>query len=132
MGILDKLLGARSRYDKRLPYTYEARVDLLGGGGEKPIFDHYFADTLCGLIGCLMENHIKPARVQLYGVYQRRESPMILDPCLGEDGAWLQPPALCESLAETFRVTRDERWRGHSPHGDCSFRDRNTEGVGPY
>ena len=34
MGVLKKLLGPKSKYDRSLPYTYEARVRMFEEGGD--------------------------------------------------------------------------------------------------
>ena len=32
MGLMRKILGPRSKYDKSIPYTYEARIELPSRG----------------------------------------------------------------------------------------------------
>ena len=46
MSILRNVLGPRSKYDHRLPYTYEARVMVTGVEG---MTESYVSDTLCAL-----------------------------------------------------------------------------------
>ncbi len=132
MGIVRKFLGPRSKYDKSLPYTYEARVDVLSGRGTEPVYDHYFSDTICGLIEYLKDNDIKPSDVQLFGVYQKKEIPLKTTYCTTPDGAWLHRPDICKSLEDHYRNSLEERYKGHIDDGACSFEDRDRKGMGPY
>lgn len=43
MSFLEKILGPKSKYDKRLPYTHEARVRMFEEGDEHR---SYFSDTI--------------------------------------------------------------------------------------
>ena len=76
MGIIRTFLGPKSKYDKSLPYTYEARIDMLSGQGDEPLYNHYIADTVCGLIEYLDNENILPDAVQLYGIYLGKEIPL--------------------------------------------------------
>ncbi|MBC8426118.1 hypothetical protein H8E07_18550, partial [bacterium] len=71
MGVLSKWAGPKSKRDRTLPYTYEARVDALGGQGSEPGPESHFADTICGVIDYLGGNDIPPARVELFVVYRQ-------------------------------------------------------------
>ncbi len=42
VGILRNLLGPKSKYDKSIPYTYEARVAIIEGAED---YNSYFSDT---------------------------------------------------------------------------------------
>lgn len=131
MGIVRKLLGPRSKYDQSLPYAYEARVDELSGSGKEPLFNHYFSDTICGLIEFLDENSIEPAAVQLFGIYRKVQIPLDTAPCTDDQGAWLPRPELCHSLEEHYRQTLVARYKGHVEKGPCSYEDRERKGIGP-
>jgi hypothetical protein len=131
MGVVRKFLGPRSKYDKSLPHAYEARVDVLSGRGTEPMFNHYFSDTICGLIEYLDENGIKPADVQLFGVYRKTQIPLETRPCTDDSGAWLSRPELCRSLEEHFQNTLLERYKGHVEKGECSYEDRDRDSIGP-
>ncbi len=132
MGIVRKILGPRSKYDKTLPYTYEARVDKLFGLGSEPLFEHYYSDTICGLIEYLGDNGIKPAEVQLFGVYRGRQVPLETERCTTTKGAWLDRPDICHSLEEHYKNSLEERYKGHVEEGSCSYEDRDRRGIGPY
>ena len=54
----------RSQRDHSLPYTYEAWVDILEGRGSEPVYDHFFSDTLCGLIECLENEEVAACKKQ--------------------------------------------------------------------
>jgi hypothetical protein len=122
----------RSKRDKTIPYTYEAQVDALHGQGSEPIDQHYFADTICGLVQLMVDEGIKPAEVRLYGVYRKKLIPLEVERCLDEDGDWITPPQLCHELEAYFEQTMDDRYRGHVERGECMYEDRDTAGHGPY
>ena len=125
MGIVRKVLGPLSKYDKSLPYTYMAKVTVLEGDDE--IANYYFADTICGLVEHLDKNQVKPEEVQLFGCYLKKEIPLDNDPLLTEDGKWLQRPELCRKLEGHHQKTMDDRYKGHEAHSDCSFDDRDRD-----
>lgn len=132
MGIFTKSPMPASKHDKAIPYTYEARVDLLHGRGSEPMVESYFADTLCGIVSLVAEEGLAAGAVCLYAVYRKEQAELDLEPCLDEDGRWLSPPKLCRSLEQHFATTRDERYRGHVEHSSCTFEDRDRRGHGPY
>jgi len=61
---LKKYLGPKSKYDKAILYTYEARIRIIEGSDE---YNSYFSDTICGLVEYLHQNDIKPDEVQIIG-----------------------------------------------------------------
>ncbi len=121
-----------SKRDRTIPYTYEAQVDRLLGAGSAPLAASYFADTLCGLVELLAEEGIAPAQARLFAVYQREQTALEAERCLGENGDWLRPPRLCRALERHFHATGDERYRGHVEGGNCAYDDRDKAGHGPY
>ena len=125
MGIVRKVLGPLSKYDKSLPYTYMAKITLLEGNDE--LANYYFADTICGLVEHLDKNNIEPDEVELFGCYLKKEIPLDNDPLLTEDGKWLQRPELCRKLESHYKKTMDDRYKGHEAHSDCSFDDRSRD-----
>ncbi len=124
MGVVKKIIGPKSKYDKRLPYTYEAKIDMLHGYSDKPVYDYYFADTICGLVEYLHENAIQPEDVTLYEVYRDGEFEVKKEFCLTPTGGWLKRPDICKSMKKHYR--------GHSNEKTCAFRDRDRQGSGPY
>ena len=131
MGIVETVMGPRSKRDKGLPYTYEAWVDILDGQGREPVYDHYFSSTICGLIEYLDEKDLQPVDVRLYGVYRGRKTRMAMELFTSDDESWVMRPELCHVLEETFKRTRDECYRGHVEIGLCAFEDRDRMGSGP-
>ena len=125
MGIVRKVLGPLSKYDKSLPYTYMAKVTIIEGDDE--LANYYFADTICGLVEHLDKNLVKPEEVQLWGCYLKKEISLDNKPLLTEDGEWLQRPELCRKLESYYQKTMDDRYKGHEAHSDCSFDDRSRE-----
>lgn len=120
MSMLEKILGPRSKHDKTLPYTYEARVPIFEGEEE---YSSYFADTICGLVEYLDQHEIPPDGVKILEVYQGRETPV--DPRLlcTPDRHWLFKPQLCRSF--------EAHYPGHIQESSCSFKDRDGAGCGP-
>ena len=127
------LKGGRpqSMRDRNLPFTYEGWVDILAGEGAEPVYDHFFSDTLCGLIECLSGRNISPGQVLLYGVYRGDQLLLKNSVLIDQEGNWLQRPALCRALEEHYQHTYEECFRGHVEQGNCSFYDRDPESLGP-
>ena len=51
MELKQKLLGPLSKYDQRLPFTYEVRIDSLDGlSDDESGLGYHYADTLCAMI----------------------------------------------------------------------------------
>lgn len=121
----------RSQRDHSLPYTYEAWVDILEGRGSEPVYDHFFSDTLCGLIECLENEEVEPAHVRLMGLFRGEQVKLDIALCTDRDGAWLHRPALCRVLEEHYDHTHEECYRGHVDQGHCAFEDRDRTGAGP-
>ena len=130
MGVLKKVFGPRSKYDRSLPYTYYAKVPAIEG--DEDVFIHYFADTVCGLIEYLDENGVAPDTVRLYGAGLEEDLPLDTESCTTPDGKWLKRPDICRSLEERYKKTLEKRCKGHVDKEECSFEDRDREGGGPY
>ena len=120
MSLLEKIFGPKSKYDKSLPYTYEARIRIFEGSGE---YNSCFADTICGLVEYLHQNDIKPDEVQIIEVYQKQESPIDVKLFTTPDQQWLFKPDICRSF--------EEYYKGHIQGNTCSFSDRDCKGSGP-
>ena len=120
MSLLEKILGPKSKYDKTLPYTYEARIRILEGSEE---YNSYLSDTICGLVEYLHRNDIKPEEVQIIEVYQKQEFPIDAKLFATPDQQWLFKPDICRSF--------EEHYKGHIQHNTCSFNDRDCKGSGP-
>jgi hypothetical protein len=130
MTIVRKILGAKSKYDKSLPYTYMARVPVIEG--EKDLYNYYYADTICGLVEYLAENEISPQEAELFGLFRKEELPLEKSYCLSKEGQWLNRPEICRSLEEHFRKTLEKIYKGHVEDDPCAFDDRKRQGSGPY
>ncbi|MBZ0144174.1 MAG: hypothetical protein K8F56_11380 [Rhodocyclaceae bacterium] len=120
MGLLDKLLGPKSKYDKSLPYTYEARVRSIEDEDE---FKTYFSDTICGLVEHLGRNGIGPDQAEIFEIYQEHETPVPTSFLAGEDGQWLLREELCRAF--------ERHYPGHIRDGSCDFEDRARGCQGP-
>jgi len=71
MRILEKILGPKSKYDRSLPYAYEARIAIFEDDSEHK---RYLSDTICGLIEHLHRNGIAPEEAQIFELYEGRET----------------------------------------------------------
>ena len=129
MGIIKNLIGPKSKYNKSLPYTYEAKVDILCGQVENPIYSYYISDTICSLIEYLDAKDIEPEDVELICVYHGKEIPLEVQYCTNRKGNWLKPPTLCKSLEGRYKQTMEERYKGHVAEGECSFEDRDQKVI---
>ena len=121
MGILRNFLGPRSKYDHRLPYTYEARVKVSGVEG---MTESYISDTLCALLERLDDEKAGSDEVTILEIRPEGESPVLLDHCLGTDGKWLRRPEACRSF--------EAHYAGHEKSGRCCYRDRSRATEGPF
>ncbi len=125
MGIIRKFVGPKSKYDKTLPFTYEARIDALDGEGDESDLEYFYSDTLCGLVEYLDKNNIPAEDVELFGIYQDKEVNIDPTPLQTEDKHWLKRPVLCRSLEEHYSKTMELHYKGHKEKDDCSFTDRD-------
>ncbi|MCK5032087.1 MAG: hypothetical protein KAS18_00600 [Calditrichia bacterium] len=132
MNVASKIFGPKSKYDKTLPYTYMAKIDVLNGQGEEPVYDYYFADTICGLVEYLDKHDVYSDEVIVAGIYRTRE--YVLDKTIftTKNGEWLQRPQLCNTLEAHYKKTLDKFYKGHIDDGECSFDDRDRQGSGPF
>jgi hypothetical protein len=121
MSILRKVLGPASKYDHRLPYTYEARVVVTGVAG---MTENYVCDTLCGLLERLGDEHVVPGDVTILEIRPEGEVPILVEHCLSADGKWLRRPEACRMF--------EARYAGHERSGRCCYRDRSREADGPF
>ena len=132
MSVTTKLFGPKSKYDKRLPYTYMAKIDVLNGLSDEPVYDYYFADTICGLIEYLDEHNIYSNEVMVSGLFQKMEFALDKTIFTTKNGTWLQRPQLCNALESHYKKTLDKFYKGHIDKGECSFEDRERQGSGPF
>jgi len=127
MNIIRKFLGPKSKYDKSIPYTYLAEMAAIPGDDD--LYSYFFSDTICGLIEYLDENRIGPDDVEIRGVYQNKEIKLDSRYCTDENGKWLTRPNICKSLEAHFKETLEFQYKGHLEAGDCSYDDRDRQGV---
>ena len=120
MSLFEKVLGPKSKYDNSIPYTYEARIQSAPGSDE---YNSYFADTICSLVEYLNQQGIKADEVQIFEIYQQRESHINVMLFTTPDHQWLFKPDLCHAF--------EEHYKGHIQGSTCSFNDRNCAASGP-
>ncbi|MCL4837983.1 MAG: hypothetical protein KJ058_08465 [Thermoanaerobaculia bacterium] len=121
MNIRQRILGPSSKYDHRLPYTYEARVAVTGVPGMTESFQ---SDTLCALLERLGDEQVEPAEVALFEIRPEGEVPIAVGDCLGADGSWLRRPEACAMFERLYA--------GHERRGRCCYRDRSRAVDGPF
>jgi len=125
MGIIKKVVGAHSKYNKTLPYSYMAKQYIVEGNED--LCQFYYGDTICGLLEYLTEHDISPSETELYGMYSNYEVKLDKNICSTKDNKWLLKPLLCVTLEEHYKKTKDELYKGHVASGDCSFYDRDEK-----
>jgi hypothetical protein len=125
MSLIRKFGGPKSKYDKSLPYTYEARIDMLYWKGDKPMYTYQLSDTICGLVEYLDTNNISPEEVEIFGIYFKIVIPLNNKYCLSGDGKWFRRPSICKSLEEHYRKTLEEQYKGQVANRTCAFNDRD-------
>lgn len=120
MGLIREFIGPKSKYEKDIPYTYEARINIMEGEEE---YKSYLADTICALVGHLDKNNIKPDEVKIYEVFQEKEKELGIEFCTSKEGNWLTRSELCESFKKHYP--------GHIDESGCTFEDREHDITGP-
>ena len=73
MSFWRRIFGPRSKYDRRLPYTYEARVTVSGVDG---MSENYQADTLCALLERLAAERGLPGEAGPFAIRPPEEGPI--------------------------------------------------------
>jgi hypothetical protein len=131
MEVINSVVGPRTKRNTCLPYTFEARVDILAGHGHQPVFNHYYSSTICGLISHLDSLGFFPRDVELFGAFRGRQTGMAMQLFTTQEGRWVQRPELCGVLEKHFKISREECYRGHAQEGPCCFEDRDRECFGP-
>ncbi len=121
MSFLRTVLGPKSKYDHRLPYTYEAQVVVTGVPG---MTQSYVSDTLCGLLERLADEKVDPDEATILEVRPGGSSPSSSSTVSAPDGTWLRRPEACRSF--------EAHYAGHEKTGRCCYRDRSREADGPF
>ncbi|MCK5262646.1 MAG: hypothetical protein KAJ92_03130 [Gammaproteobacteria bacterium] len=118
MSLLSKIIGPKSKYEKDIPYTYEARVKIVDDE-----YNSFLGDTICALVAHLNENNIKPDEVELYEIFNDEEKKLNTEYCISEKGQWLSRKELCISFTKHYP--------GHIDETGCTFEDREKDIMGP-
>lgn len=121
MSILRDVLGPKSKYDHRLPYTYQARVKVSGVEG---MTESWVSDTLCALLERLAAEKAETSEVTILEIRPEGEFPVLLEHCVDAEGKWLRRPEACRSF--------EAHYAGHEKKGRCCYRDRSRETEGPF
>lgn len=120
MSILSHFRGPESKYDHRLPYTYEARVAVAGVDG---LTQTFISDTLCALLEKLGDENVKPGDAAIFEVRPEGDVPILIEHCLSSEGSWLRRPEACRAF--------QKHYAGHVEGGRCCYRDRERDVEGP-
>ncbi|MBV1959271.1 MAG: hypothetical protein KUG53_00930 [Pseudomonadales bacterium] len=119
MGLLERVFG--SKYNKRLPYTFEARINVLED--DTSLQKYVYADSFCALTNGLKKRRQDPEQVEIYEIFQGREGKIPKHCYLSEEGCWEPRMKLCDSLCS--------RYRDPSVVPECEFSDRDREVAYP-
>lgn len=132
MTIMRKFFGPESKYDQSLPFAYYAKVSPVED--DDNFLEHYFADTICGLIRYLESKEIPSETTRLFGAYsQHKDKEINSQSCINQDGQWLSEREICKSFEDLYKATKKDCYKGCVAIGKCSFDDRNRYiGGGPY
>ncbi|MDH5190594.1 MAG: hypothetical protein OEW89_05030 [Gammaproteobacteria bacterium] len=120
MGIIRELIGPKSKYEKDIPFTYEARINIIDGEED---CKSYLADTICALVEYLDKNNIQPDEVKIYEIFQQEEKELETGFCISKEGNWLSRSELCQSFKEHYPGRIDDN--------GCVFEDREHDVSGP-
>jgi len=120
MNIIRKFIGAKSKFEKDIPYTYEARIKIVEGNKE---YNSYVADTICGLVEHLDQNGITPDNVAIFEIFSKQEKPLDIAYCVTDAGRWMTRSELCKSFKQHYP--------GHIDETGCTFEDREKDVSGP-
>jgi len=115
MDFIKGIFGPKSKYDKGLPYTYEAKVACWEGADE---YNSYIADTICGVISHLDKKNIRPVDARIFEVYENQEIELVVANYSYSDNDWYVHNDLCQ-------ISCKEQYPGHVSLTDCSFSDRD-------
>ena len=120
MNLIRKFIGPKSKYKDDIPYTYEARVNIIEN---EPEYNSYIADTICALVEYLESNNLKPEDVKIYEIFKTEEKPLDVEFCISDEGSWLTRNELCKSFKQHYP--------GHIGECGCTFEDRERDVSGP-
>jgi len=118
MSLLSRVIGPKSKYEKDIPYTYEARIKIVDEE-----YNSFIADTICALVEHLTKNKIKPNEVEFYEIFKNEERKLNTEYCISEQGEWLSRKELC--------IAFTEHYPGHIHETGCTFEDREKDIIGP-
>ncbi|RLA20349.1 MAG: hypothetical protein DRQ61_02205 [Gammaproteobacteria bacterium] len=117
MGFLEKNFG--SKYNRRLPYTFEARINVLED--DETLQTHLYADSFCALTNRLKKQLQDPKQVEIYEVFHDREGKVPEESYMSDEGRWEPRMKLCSSLCG--------RYRDPDVEPECEFGDRERDLV---
>lgn len=120
MGIIREVIGPKSKYEKTIPYTYEAKIEIIEGGGE---YKSYLADKICVLVEFMEKNNIDPKEVVINEIFNEEEKELEVKYCVSSEGKWLNRSGLCKSFKNHYPSHIDET--------GCTFEDRDWKVSGP-
>ncbi|MCK5716464.1 MAG: hypothetical protein KAH77_03165 [Thiomargarita sp.] len=119
MNILPKIFG--SKYDKTIPYTYEAIVNIMED--DDAIKISYMADKICTLINLLKKRQVDPKTVTMFEIYNGKDTLIPADCYMTEDDKWFPKTKLCRPMTSRYGEAKTDQ--------NCQFRDRNNRICGP-
>ncbi len=121
MNFLTKMFG--SKYNKTVPYTYQAVIQVVEDDDDDSIRIAYFADRICSLTNFLKKQQIVPDTVTIFETYDGKETVVPKELYMTEDSKWLPKTELCHPMTSRYGEPKDEH--------TCQFRDRTNRVAGP-
>lgn len=115
MKITPTIFSPPSKYDKNIPFAYEARHHI---GRDQDVTDSYFSDTVCGLIGYLKLVGLKPGHFMIYEIYKDREIRIAPHMYSKDEDRWRIGNELCQSFKKIYP--------DHIGTESCLFADRSN------
>ncbi len=116
MKITEWLFG--SKYNKKLPYTYHAKYQILNDCDE--LSKDWFGDTFCSVCNYLRKNNVQTKDVTIYECYMGKDVEMPKEAYTCIKGEWLQQDELCQAHA---------RYGAKGSYFNCKFGDRDRTKV---
>lgn len=116
MSVFERLFG--SKYDKNLPYAYQAKKQVVEGYDD--ITHDWFSDSLCALCNHLRKLGEEPKSIVIYECFRGCDKELAKEAYACSDGKWLEKRNLCMAHCRFGTVKSSS---------NCGFLDRDLKTV---
>lgn len=117
MNLFKKLFKTKYNWikqvDKRLPYTYEAKLQVFEDDDD--IVINWYSDTICGVCKYLKNHNEDPNEITITECFNGKETVIPKD-VYTKDGKWLPKKELCKA---------HRRYGSEGNEKCCAFQDRD-------